>query len=159
MLPPRAVDCRFSLTTPAILDKGYPFPPEAFEVQGMVDLSISNMNLHQLPQHVALLSTKLSLIHIWATSIFFFWGWTDELAGPSPYYDDLEKNQNETATSFSVPLTPEYSQTLMDPSEANKNVILEAVRCNPTIEGLFYPHVMEVYFSAISIPPSLVGPV
>ncbi|KAG1691617.1 hypothetical protein DVH05_026780 [Phytophthora capsici] len=146
-------------------------PPEVFEVQGMLFLSISNMNLHQLPQNVTQLSTELSWIFIGDTNISFFWEWTDELvermkgranpwlAGPSPYCDDLEKIQNGTATSFSVPLTPEYSQTLMDPSEANRNVILKAVRCDPTIEGLFYPLEIEDSFNAISIPPPLVDPV
>ncbi|KAG1691622.1 hypothetical protein DVH05_026785 [Phytophthora capsici] len=141
-------------------------PPEVFEVQGMLFLSISNMNLHQLPQNVTQLSTELSWIFIGDTNISFFWEWTDELvermkgranpwlAGPSPYCDDLEKIQNGTATSFSVPLTPEYSQTLMDPSEENRNVILNAVRCDPTIEGLFYPLELEDSFNAISLSTS-----
>ncbi|KAL3665581.1 hypothetical protein V7S43_009615 [Phytophthora oleae] len=145
-------------------------PPEVFEVQGMLFLSISNMNLHQLPQNVTQLSTELSWIFIGDTNISFFWEWTDELvermkgranpwlAGPSPYCDDLEKIQNGTATSFSVPLAPGYSQTLMDPSEVNRNAILKAVRCDPTIKGLFYPLAIEDSFNAISTPPPLVDP-
>lgn len=141
--------------------------PEVFEVQGMLFLSISNMQITELPQQVTQLSSELSWIFIGDTNISFFWAWTDELvermkgkaypwlAGPSPYCDDLKKIVNGSATAFSVPLSPEYSQTLMDPSEVNRNVILKAVRCDPTIHGLFYPLEMEDNNNAISTPPPL----
>ncbi|OWZ21033.1 hypothetical protein PHMEG_0004478 [Phytophthora megakarya] len=136
-------------------------PPEVFEVQGMLFLSISNMNINELPRNVTNLSAELSWIFIGDTNISFFWAWTDELvermkgkanpwlAGPSPYCDDLARIENDTATAFSVPLDPEYSQTLMDPSNANRDVILKAV---PSIEGLFYPLELEDSISAISPP-------
>ncbi|KAG6964987.1 hypothetical protein JG688_00007441 [Phytophthora aleatoria] len=118
-------------------------PPEVFEVQGMLFLSISNMNLHQLPRNVTHLSAELSWIFIGDTNISFFWAWTDELvermtgranpwlAGPSPYCDDLEKIETGAATEFGVPLSPEYSQTLMDPSEANRNIMEKRIPQNP----------------------------
>ncbi|KAF4142877.1 hypothetical protein GN958_ATG07940 [Phytophthora infestans] len=136
----------------------------------MLFLSISNMNIHQLPRNVTQLSAELSWIFIGDTNVSFFWAWTDELvermkgranpwlAGPSPYCDDLEKIETGSATTFSVPLSPVYSQTLMNPSEANRNVILKAVRCDPTIEGLFYPLELEDSINAISTPPPLVQP-
>ncbi|GMF54243.1 unnamed protein product [Phytophthora fragariaefolia] len=142
-------------------------PPEIFEVQGMVFLSISNMKVAEFPQNVTQLSSELSWIFIGDTDISFFWSWADELvermkgranpwlAGPSPYCDDLEEIENGTADAFSVTLSPEYSQTLMDPSKANRDVILDAVRCDPTIQGLFYPLDIEDSISAISIPPTL----
>ncbi|KUF87173.1 hypothetical protein AM587_10011236 [Phytophthora nicotianae] len=167
-------------TVPAVIPRLEPYylaltgnplseiPPEVFEVQGMLFLSISNMNIRQLPRNVTQLSAELSWIFIGDTNISFFWAWTDELvermkgranpwlAGPSPYCDDLEKIKTGAATEFSVPLSPEYSQTLMDPSEANRDVILKAVRCDPTIGGLFYPLEIEDSINAISTPPSLV---
>ncbi|ETI57322.1 hypothetical protein F443_00369 [Phytophthora nicotianae P1569] len=169
-------------TVPAVIPRLEPYylaltgnplseiPSEVFEVQGMLFLSISNMNIHQLPRNVTQLSAELSWIFIGDTNISFFWAWTDELvermkgranpwlAGPSPYCDDLEKIKTGAATEFSVPLSPEYSQTLMDPSEANRDVILKAVRCDPTIGGLFYPLEIEDSINAISTPPSLVQP-
>ncbi|ETM56747.1 hypothetical protein L914_00328 [Phytophthora nicotianae] len=169
-------------TVPAVIPRLEPYylaltgnplseiPSEVFEVQGMLFLSISNMNIHQLPRNVTQLSAELSWIFIGDTNISFFWAWTDELvermkgranpwlAGPSPYCDDLEKIETGAATEFSVPLSPEYSQTLMDPSEANRDVILKAVRCDPTIGGLFYPLEIEDSINAISTPPSLVQP-
>ncbi|ETP55061.1 hypothetical protein F442_00348 [Phytophthora nicotianae P10297] len=169
-------------TVPAVIPRLEPYylaltgnplseiPPEVFEVQGMLFLSISNMNIRQLPRNVTQLSAELSWIFIGDTNISFFWAWTDELvermkgranpwlAGPSPYCDDLEKIKTGAATEFSVPLSPEYSQTLMDPSEANRDVILKAVRCDPNIGGLFYPLEIEDSINAISTPPSLVQP-
>ncbi|ETO86066.1 hypothetical protein F444_00356 [Phytophthora nicotianae P1976] len=169
-------------TVPAVIPRLEPYylaltgnplseiPSEVFEVQGMLFLSISNMNIRQLPRNVTQLSAELSWIFIGDTNISFFWAWTDELvermkgranpwlAGPSPYCDDLEKIKTGAATEFSVPLSPEYSQTLMDPSEANRDVILKAVRCDPNIGGLFYPLEIEDSINAISTPPSLVQP-
>ncbi|KAE8980149.1 hypothetical protein PR003_g25074 [Phytophthora rubi] len=142
-------------------------PPEIFEVQGMTFLSLSNTKLVELPRNVTNLSADLSWIFVGHTQISFFWEWADPLvmrmqtqsrpwiAGPSPYCDDLAKIENGTATAFRVPLLPEYSQTLMDPSEANRPVLRLGVLCDPTITGLFYPLDIEDSMSAISTPPPL----
>ncbi|GMF23833.1 unnamed protein product [Phytophthora lilii] len=142
-------------------------PPEVFEVQGILFLGISDMNIRELPRNVTNLSAALSWIFIGETNISFFWAWVDELvirmkgranpwlAGPTPYCDNLEKILNGTATAFSVPLSPEYSQTMMDPSEANRPVLVKSVRCDPTIEGLFK---IEDGINAISTSPPLVRP-
>ncbi|KAG7383071.1 Centrosomal protein of 41 kDa [Phytophthora pseudosyringae] len=139
-------------------------PPEVFEVQGMLHLGISHLNLHQLPSNVTHLSAELSWVFIGDTNISFFWAWADELvermkgranpwiAEPSPYCEDLAKLESGAATAFRVPLLPEYSQTLMDPSETNREMIRNAVRCDPTIEGLFYPLANEDRVNAISTP-------
>ncbi|KAG7383074.1 Centrosomal protein of 41 kDa [Phytophthora pseudosyringae] len=143
-------------------------PPEVFQVDGMLYLGISEMNIHELPRNVTHLSADLSWIFIGETNINFFWAWVDELvirmegranpwlAGPTPYCDDLEKILNGTSTTFQVPLLAEYSQTMMDPSEENRPVLENSVRCDPTIEGLFYPLEIEDSINAISAPPPLV---
>ncbi|KAL4101581.1 hypothetical protein PRIC1_005333 [Phytophthora ramorum] len=145
-------------------------PPEIFEIQGMLYLGISEMPIRELPRNVTQLSAALSWIFIGETDISFFWQWVDELvirmkgkanpwlAGPTPYCDDLEKILNDTATEFRVPLLPEYSQTMMDPSEENRAVLVKSVRCDVTIEGLFYPLEIEDSNNAISTPPPLVRP-
>ncbi|KAG3029186.1 hypothetical protein PC128_g17501 [Phytophthora cactorum] len=167
-------------TVPAVLPRLQPYylavtgnpitelPPEIFEVDGMLYLGISEMNIHELPRNVTHLSSDLSWIFIGETSISFFWAWVDELvirmkgranpwlAGPTPYCDDFEKILNGTASAFRVPLLPEYSQTMMDPSEENRPVLQKSVRCDPTIEGLFYPLEIEDSINAISTPPPLV---
>ncbi|OWZ21034.1 hypothetical protein PHMEG_0004479 [Phytophthora megakarya] len=143
-------------------------PPEVFEVDGMLYLGISEMNIRELPRNVTKLSSDLSWIFIGDTNIYFFWDWVDELvirmkgranpwlAGPTPYCDDLTKILNGTATEFRVPLLPEHSQTMMDPSQENRPVLVKSVRCDPTIEGLFYPLEIEDSINAISTPPPLV---
>lgn len=106
------------------------------------------------------------------TNISFFWAWADELversttetapwiAGGSTYCKDLAKIQTGAATAFAVPLTPEYSQTLMDPSRDNLGKISSTVDCNtktklPSGGGLFYPLAYEDSENAISSPPAL----
>jgi hypothetical protein len=143
-------------------------PPEVFEVQGMLHLGISEMNISELPRKVTQLSAMLSWIYIGKTNISFFWAWVDELvirrqgepnpwlAGPTPYCDDLEKILNGSATAFRVPLGPEYAQTMMDPSEENRNVLENSVRCEYLSEELFYPLEIEDSINAISTPPPLV---
>ncbi|KAG3099163.1 hypothetical protein PI125_g15104 [Phytophthora idaei] len=167
-------------TVPAVLPRLQPYylavtgnpitelPPEIFEVDGMLYLGISEMNIHELPRNVTHLSSDLSWIFIGETNISFFWAWVDELvirmkgranpwlAGPTPYCDDFEKILNGTASAFRVPLLPKYSQTMMDPSEENRPVLQQSVRCDPTIEGLFYPLEIEDSINAISTPPPLV---
>ncbi|ETO86064.1 hypothetical protein F444_00354 [Phytophthora nicotianae P1976] len=167
-------------TVPAVLPRLQPYylavtgnpitelPPEVFEVDGMLYLGISEMNIRELPRNVPKLSSDLSWIFIGETNISFFWAWVDELvirmegranpwlAGPTPYCDDFEKILNGTSSTFRVPLLPEYSQTMMDPSEANRPVLEKSVRCDPTIEGLFYPLDIEDSINAISTPPPLV---
>ncbi|KAG6964985.1 hypothetical protein JG688_00007443 [Phytophthora aleatoria] len=167
-------------TVPAVLPRLQPYylavtgnpitelPPEIFEVDGMLYLGISEMKIHELPRNVTHLSSDLSWIFIGETNIFFFWAWVDELvirmkgranpwlAGPTPYCDDFEKILNGTASAFRVPLLPKYSQTMMDPSEENRPVLQQSVRCDPTIEGLFYPLEIEDSINAISTPPPLV---
>ncbi|EEY70425.1 uncharacterized protein PITG_05838 [Phytophthora infestans T30-4] len=142
-------------------------PPEIFEVNGMMYLGISEMNIQQLPRNVTQLSSDLSWIFIGETNISFFWAWVDELvirmkgranpwlAGPTPYCDDFEKVLNGSASAFRVPLLPEYSQTMTDPSKQNRPVLTKSVRCDPAIEGLFYPLDIEDSINAISTPPQL----
>ncbi|KAL4171993.1 hypothetical protein KRP22_007169 [Phytophthora ramorum] len=143
-------------------------PTEIFEVQGTIFFSISNMNIRELPRGVTQFSAALSWIYIGETNVSFFWAWVDELvermkdeappwlAGASAYCSELDKIENGDINAFSVPLSPEYAQTLMDSSEANRRVILAAVNCDIAEEGLFYPIAVEDSINSISDPPALV---
>ncbi|EGZ12364.1 hypothetical protein PHYSODRAFT_515823 [Phytophthora sojae] len=143
-------------------------PPEIFEVEGLLFLGISEMNINELPQNVTQLSSTLTSIYIGDTYISFFWRWADELvermvttpwfAARSTFCNEFVNIQNGTADSFSVPLSPEYSQSLMNSSEANLHAIWLAVDCDEWIEGLFYPIDTEDSINAISPAPALVRP-
>ncbi|KAG1701763.1 hypothetical protein DVH05_010256, partial [Phytophthora capsici] len=147
-------------------------PADIFEVDGLVLLGISHMNIRELPRNVSKPSETLLWTFMRDTNISFFWAWADELvermvnrgqsppwiAGYSTYCTDLEKIQNGTADSFQVPLLPDYSQCLMDSSAENLQTISRAVNCKPTTglpsgEGMFYPLAYEDSVNAISIPP------
>ncbi|KAG7377844.1 Centrosomal protein of 41 kDa [Phytophthora pseudosyringae] len=147
-------------------------PPDIFEVDGMYLLGISHMNIHELPHNVSKASETLLWIFMRDTDISFFWAWADELvermqsqgqtapwiAGFSSYCNDLAEIQNGSADGFRVPLSSEYSQTLMDSSEENLQVISKAVNCKattglPSGGGMFHPLAYEDSINAISFPP------
>ncbi|KAG7375910.1 Centrosomal protein of 41 kDa [Phytophthora boehmeriae] len=145
-------------------------PAEVFEAPSILYIGIGEMNIYELPWNVTQLSPQLSWIYISKTYISFFWPWVDELvermngqvpswfAGASTYCTDLEKIENGSADTFSVPMSPEYSTILMDPSEANRQRILDAVICDVAVEGLFYPLTFEDGLNAISIAPPVLRP-
>ncbi|KAG7392137.1 Centrosomal protein of 41 kDa [Phytophthora boehmeriae] len=145
-------------------------PPEVFQVPGMLYLGISEMNIQELPCNVTALSPDLWYIFMGETNISFFWSWVDELvtnrkgkpppwlAERSTYCSDLEKLQNGSAEAFAVPMSPEYSQILTNSSKENLKVITKSVKCDISIEGLFYPITIEDSNNAISTPPPLLRP-
>ncbi|KAG7396065.1 Centrosomal protein of 41 kDa [Phytophthora boehmeriae] len=142
-------------------------PPEIFSTPEMYALSISNTKIRELPRNVTLWSPMLHRVFILDTDISSFWFWVDEVieqnnevptwvAGRSIYCNDLEKILNGTANAFQVPLSPEYSAILMDPSEANWPRIFRAVDCDIAVDPLFYPLSFEDSINAISTPPEFV---
>ncbi|KAE9255369.1 hypothetical protein PF004_g600 [Phytophthora fragariae] len=150
-------------------------PPDIFEIDNTYLIGISDMDIHELPRNVTKLSATLAWVFMRETNVSFFWDWADELvermnpsspwiAGYSPYCEDLAKIENGTATAFSVTLSPEYSQTLMDPSAKNIEVIGTAVNCKATTRlpsggGVFHPLFYEDSINAISTPPALLRPI
>ncbi|KAE8905270.1 hypothetical protein PF003_g10398 [Phytophthora fragariae] len=142
-------------------------PPDIFEIDNTYLIGISDMDIHELPRNVTKLSATLAWVFMRETNVSFFWDWADELvermnpsspwiAGYSPYCEDLAKIENGTATAFSVTLSPEYSQTLMDPSAKNIEVIGTAVNCKATTRlpsggGVFHPLFYEDSINAIII--------
>ncbi|KAG3169826.1 hypothetical protein C6341_g10980 [Phytophthora cactorum] len=131
------------------------------------------MNIHKLPRNVTKLSDTLTWVFMLDTDISSFWSWADELvermesisapwiAGFSTYCDDLAKIRNGSADEFQVSLSSEYSQSLMNSSEENIQVISKAVNCKPKTGlpsggGMLYPLVYEDSINAISNPPPLV---
>ncbi|KAG7377843.1 Centrosomal protein of 41 kDa [Phytophthora pseudosyringae] len=148
-------------------------PPELFEVDSMYLLGIGNMNIYELPSNVTHLSENLYWVTVYNTDISFFWLWADKLvgrmasesapwiAGSSTYCNDLVKVLDGAADGFQVPLSPEYSQTLMDSSEENLLVISAAVNCGVDTElasggAMFYPLGYEDSLNAIGTAPALV---
>ncbi|KAJ8566580.1 hypothetical protein ON010_g6544 [Phytophthora cinnamomi] len=151
-------------------------PPGIFEIDSVILLGISDTNIHELPRNVTKLSASLKWVSMRNTKVSFFWDWADELveqtanisqpwvAGYSTYCDDLAKIENGTVLGFNVPLVPEYSQTLMNASKENLQVIRKTVNCDartglPSGGGMFYPLLFEDSMNAISTPPTLVRPI
>ncbi|KAG6590849.1 uncharacterized protein IUM83_19076 [Phytophthora cinnamomi] len=136
-------------------------PPEIFEVVDMLYLGIGSTLISELPQNVTNLSPLLSFIYITNTNVSFFWPWIDPLVerkldsshpllmGGSSYCSDLEKITSGKASSFSVSPSSNYSATLMDPSEANRAVILRTVNCELQYGAPFYPIELEDSKSAL----------
>ncbi|GMF23840.1 unnamed protein product [Phytophthora lilii] len=143
-------------------------PPEVFEVDGMMYLGISEMNIHELPQSVMVLSPSLNVVELDNTNISFYWSWMDELvgrvdnpalivAGASPYCDDLKRIESGVQGVFSIPLSPEYSSILMNPSEDNRDALKRAVDCNFVDDGPYYPLALEDSRNALYALPSEIG--
>ncbi|KAK1944482.1 hypothetical protein P3T76_004394 [Phytophthora citrophthora] len=129
-------------------------PPEIFEVEGLTDLGIGDINISELPYNVTQLSTTLSTIYAEGTRISSFWAWTDAFlgrpsirdvprsiyAGNTIYCDDLEKIKDGSASTFGIELSPEFSSQLMDPTKATLDgEIWSWVDCNPPISGFSGP--------------------
>ncbi|KAJ8578851.1 hypothetical protein ON010_g351 [Phytophthora cinnamomi] len=145
-------------------------PPEIFEVQNMVELSVSSTKLQVLPQNVTQLSASLAVIYVIETGVSFFWSWIDDLVehpkGPhaplratgSTYCEDLESLQNGSAKTFRIPISPGYSRILMNASKSNRHEIFRAVNCTKVTddEKLFYPLIFDDSINAISTPLALV---
>lgn len=148
-------------------------PPDAFETPGIAYLGVSDTNVQELPRNVTRPSPDLTFVFIGETNISFFWSWVDELlvnrqgspfVAPQPfvaegsaYCNDLEKLENGSSQSFRVPVSPEYSSILTDPSPGNRQAILNGVNCDAKM-GVFYPITIEDDNNAISVPPPLVKP-
>ncbi|GMF34927.1 unnamed protein product [Phytophthora fragariaefolia] len=140
-----------------------------FEIDNTYLIGISDMDIQELPRNVTKLSASLAWVFMRETNVSFFREWADELvermasrsapwiAGYSTYCEDLAKIENGTATTFCAPLSAEYSQTLMDPSETNLQMISTAANCKavtgfPSGGGMFHPLFYEDSISAISAP-------
>ncbi|KAL4101577.1 hypothetical protein PRIC1_005329 [Phytophthora ramorum] len=141
-------------------------PPEAFEVEGMIYLGVSETDIYELPRNVAKVSASLNLIEIGNTEISFFWPWADQLvervenpalfvAGVTPYCEGLEKIENGVADDFPTQPSTEYSTILMNASEANIQVISRAVDCTRLEKEPFYPLAYEDSINALVPPPPL----
>ncbi|KAG3239248.1 hypothetical protein PI124_g15807 [Phytophthora idaei] len=141
-------------------------PPELFEVPNLLYLGVSDLDLQELPRNVTQLSATLSRICIVNTNISFFWLWLDEFvertggkrspirATGSPYCNDLENLKAGTADTFHLPLSPEFSQILMNSSQENRQVISKTVDCTLYNESLYYPLTYDDSINAISsLPP------
>ncbi|POM78038.1 Hypothetical protein PHPALM_4483 [Phytophthora palmivora] len=135
-------------------------PPEVFEVDGMLNLGISHMNIHELPRNVTNISPSLNMIDIHHTNISFFWSWVDELvgrvdnpahfvAGGSSYCKILAQIESGSTKSFPDPLSREYSSILMNSTESNRPTIARAVGCNEFDDEPFYPLAYEDTINAI----------
>ncbi|KAG2780426.1 hypothetical protein Pcac1_g9314 [Phytophthora cactorum] len=141
-------------------------PPELLEVPNLLYLGVSDLDLQELPRNVTQLSATLSRICIVNTNISFFWSWQDEFvertggkrspirAAGSPYCNDLENLKAGTADTFHLPLSPEFSQILMNSSQENRQVISKTVDCTLYNESLYYPLTYDDSINAISsLPP------
>ncbi|KAJ8566320.1 hypothetical protein ON010_g6807 [Phytophthora cinnamomi] len=165
-------------TVPSVLARLNPFylyltgnpmtelPPEIFEVSDMVYLGVGDTSISELPPNVTNVSPSLSIVEIDYTNISFFWSWVDELvgrptgpalfvAGGSPYCEQFSKIEDNTTDSFGVPLSPQYSTVLMDPSNANRHEIARVVNCDSMERGPYYPLAFDDSINAISTPPTL----
>ncbi|EGZ19180.1 hypothetical protein PHYSODRAFT_493573 [Phytophthora sojae] len=137
-------------------------PPELFEVPDMFHLGLGNTSIAQLPRNVTNLSPLLSFIHFTNTDVSFFWAWIDPLIqralgggeaplkmGGSTYCFDVENVIHGNTDTFSVLPSGEYSPMLMDASEANRDVILQAVDCDLMHSRTFYPIAFEDSISSL----------
>ncbi|KAE9080752.1 hypothetical protein PF005_g22961 [Phytophthora fragariae] len=92
------------------------------------------------------------------TNISFFWSWADPLVekavpitiSGSSYCAELEKIRSGESASFSVPTLPDYSAILMDPSEANLELISQAIYCDDQPLATVYPIGFEDSVSALA---------
>ncbi|GMF45741.1 unnamed protein product [Phytophthora fragariaefolia] len=136
-------------------------PPEVFEVADMLYLGVGSTLISELPQNVTNLSPLLSFIYTTNTNVSFFWPWIDSLVqrklnSPSPllmggstYCSDLDNIMRGKTSSFRVLSSAKYSSTLMDPTEANRPVILHTVNCDVQYGAPFYPIDLEDFNSAL----------
>ncbi|EGZ19087.1 hypothetical protein PHYSODRAFT_297756 [Phytophthora sojae] len=122
-------------------------PPEIFEVADMVYMYMAGIPIQELPRNVANISPQLGYIYMVNTNISFFWSWADPLVerlaeiiiAGSPYCTELEKIKSGEASGFSSPSSPEYSRILMDPSEANLDIISQVIFCDEQPLLTVYP--------------------
>lgn len=137
-------------------------PPEVFEIGGMVYLGVGDMDISELPPNVTNVSPSLAVVEIDNTNISFFWSWVDELVGRSTllaagstYCKHFKQIEANLTSSFGVPLSPQYSTVLMDPSSANRHAISQVVDCDYSTNGPYYPLAFDDSINAISTPPAL----
>ncbi|GMF30343.1 unnamed protein product [Phytophthora fragariaefolia] len=134
-------------------------PAEMFEVADMVYMSMGSPEIQNLPHNVLNLSPQLAFIYMVDTNISFFWSWADRLVersvpiiiSGSPYCFELEKIKSGDAMSFSVAPSPEHSAILMNPSEANLNLIYQSINCDEQPATTVYPIDYEDSISALSV--------
>ncbi|KAE9195669.1 hypothetical protein PF004_g20364 [Phytophthora fragariae] len=133
-------------------------PPEIFEVADMVYMYMGGIPIQELPRSVVNLSPQLGYIYMVDTNISFFWSWADPLVekavpitiSGSSYCAELEKIRSGESASFSVPTLPDYSAILMDPSEANLELISQAIYCDDQPLATVYPIGFEDSVSALA---------
>jgi hypothetical protein len=138
-------------------------PAEVFEVPDMVYLYMGSIPIQELPWNVTNLSPSLAYVFLTDTNVSFFWSWIDPLVerrlnkprasllmGGSTYCSELEKLSSGEVEAFSALPSAELSAILMDPSEANRDVILHTVDCGLEDAAPVYPIDFENSVSALS---------
>ncbi|OWZ11186.1 hypothetical protein PHMEG_00015833 [Phytophthora megakarya] len=137
-------------------------PPALFEVSDMVYMYMAGTSIQELPRDVENLSSELAYVVFADTNVSFLWPWVDTIVqsqieyasplfmGGTPYCTDVEKITKGEADTFSAPPSSEYSTTLMDPSEANRDFLSRAVNCEAGYGLTVYPIAFEDSISGMS---------
>ncbi|KAG6967479.1 hypothetical protein JG688_00006297 [Phytophthora aleatoria] len=110
-------------------------PPSLLE-GGVGYLHVGSTLISELPANVTEISSFL-VLRVDNTTVSFFWDWIDTLvehsdvfAGGSIYGSELEKNMSGVTTDFN---RSAHSSLLMNASEANWEVLNQAVDCSPPL--------------------------
>ncbi|EGZ15661.1 hypothetical protein PHYSODRAFT_510048, partial [Phytophthora sojae] len=136
--------------------------PDIFEIPSIAYLILGDIDIVELPRDVPNLSPMLFSIYLSDTNVSFFWSWIDALVlrnselgeptlflGGSTYCTELAMLMDGEASSFGVKESEGYSEILVDPSDATRDVILNTVSCDEAYTATFYPIDVEDANSAI----------
>jgi hypothetical protein len=143
-------DCLLRLTPRSLSLFGNPIasvPTALFEIEGMTDLSVGSTNIVALPQDVTALSSTLTYVYLFNTSVSVLWAWIDPViaravtdmfwlvyVGGTPYCAQFERILNGSATNFSVlmPAADDAPYSMLMDAEANWDTIYTFVDCDPS---------------------------
>ncbi|KAG7379390.1 Centrosomal protein of 41 kDa [Phytophthora pseudosyringae] len=119
-------------------------PPELFE--GNIGyIFVGNTQVNELPGSV--IPTTIATLDVTNTNISFFPSWIDApveaflgqypmlVAGGSAYCSDLEQITTGTSSEFRSSFQPEHSALLMNASQTNWEMLVQAVDCSPPLSS------------------------